>query len=279
MQKLVSVIIPVYNEEKSLESCLSSLINQNYKQIEIIVVDDGSADKSLEIAKKFNIETFKQDHMGPGCARNLGARNAKGEILVFVDADMSFDRNFIKDLTVPILKGKTVGTFSKNEMNRNKENLFSRFWNINRGWPVERLIPPNYPNLSPVFRAILKSEFDSVEGFETTGEYTDDWSLSKKLNKKASLAKGAIYYHSNPENLKEVWQQARWIGKNSFLSGNLLRKFRSLIRFSPLFSIALGLYKSIILGFDFRFLAFKILYDYAVWLSVLKSFFHEAKYK
>ncbi len=279
MNELISIIIPFYNEQEVIADCLLSLSKQTYPNIEIITIDDGSSDSSIQVIKKFPVKILKQDHKGPGVARNIGAQNAKGEILVFVDADMSFDRNFIKDLTVPILKGKTIGTFSKNEMNKNRENLFSRFWNINRGWPVDRLIPPNYPNFSPVFRAILKSEFDSVEGFETTGEYTDDWSLSKKLNKKASLAKGAIYYHSNPENLKEVWQQARWIGKNSFLSGNLLRKFRSLLRFSLLSSIASGLYKSIILGFDFRFVLFKVFYDFAVLVSVLKSFFKEAKYK
>ena len=193
---------------------------------------------------------------------------------------MTFDKNFIKDLVSPIVKGQTIGTFSKNEMNANKENIWSRFWNINRGWPVDRLIPKNYPNTAPVFRAILKSEFNRVNGFDTTGEYTDDWSLSRKLGKKAALARGAIYYHKNPESLKEVWKQARWIGKNRFISGTNIRRLRSSIYYFFPISLILGVYKTITkANLDLRYILFKLLYDFAVWISVSKSFFREARYK
>lgn len=280
MKNLVSVIIPVYNEEQEVANCLQSIRKQSYKNLEIIIVDDGSTDKTLQIVKKFKAKILTQKHKGPGTARNLGASKARGEILVFIDADMTLDKNFIKDLISPICKKKTVGTFSRNEMNGNKDNIWSKYWNINRGWPIERLIPIDYPDTSPVFRAILKNEFQKVKGFDATGEYTDDWSLSRKLKKQAKAAKGAIYYHKNPSSMKEVWQQARWIGKNEFISGKLKRKIRSLIYYSPFFSIVIGSYKSFFkCKFDLKFLLFKILYDVAVWFSVFKSFFGEAKYK
>ncbi len=290
MKKLVSVIIPSYNEEKVIKDCLGSIKRQAYSPIEIIIVDDGSTDKTSQIIRNLKLEKFrshsrsgnlillKQNHKGPGPARNLGAKNAKGEILVFVDSDMVFDKNFIKDLIEPIVDGKSIGTFSKNEMNANKDNIWSICWNINRGWPIDRLIPPDYPSTAPVFRAILKGEFDKVGGFDATGEYTDDWSLSKKLGVKSTLASGAIYYHSNPSSLMEVWKQARWIGKNEFISGTFIRRIRSLIFYSLPITILIGIYKSL-KNFNFSFLIFKLIYDLAVWTSVIKSFFKEPKSK
>lgn len=280
INNLVSVIIPVYNEEADVKECLKSLQSQSYKSIEIIVIDDGSTDSTKQIINKFPVKLLEQNHQGPGVARNKGAKAVKGDILVFVDADMTFDKDFIKDLIFPIIRNKTIGTFSKNEMNANKENIFSRFWNINRGWPVSKLIPKNYPRTAPVFRAILKSEFYKVGGFDTGGEYTDDWSLSRKLGKKATLAKGAVYYHKNPDNFREIWKQARWIGKGEFIAGNFARKLRSLVYYSFFVSVVIGLFKSILKAKgDLRFLIFRIYYDSAIWLSVFLSFFKEAKYK
>jgi glycosyltransferase involved in cell wall biosynthesis len=283
MKKLISIIIPTYNEEKVIAACLKSLQNQSYRPVEIIVVDDGSTDKTISIIENLefrseNLKMLKQKHLGPGPARNLGAKSAKGEILVFIDADMTFDDNFIKDLTKPIMGGKTIGTFSKNEMNANWQNIWSACWNINRNWPIDRLIPPDYPDTAPVFRAILKSKFEEVGGFDATGEYTDDWSLSRKLALKSTLAKGALYYHSNPDNLKEVAKQASWIGKNEFISGSLIRKIRSLVFYSPPISLTIGIFKSAT-NQTYQFLVFKLIYDFAIWLSVIQTFFSNKKSK
>jgi glycosyltransferase involved in cell wall biosynthesis len=278
MNPLVSIIIPAYNEEDFIGECLKSITGQDYRQLEITVVDDGSSDRTLEIAKNFKVKILTQNHKGPGSARNLAASEAKGKILVFLDADMTFDKNFVEDLIAPILKGDAIGTFSKNEMNKNSKNIWSACWNINRNLPPDRLIPPDYPSSSPVFRAILKAKFDSVGGFSTTGEYTDDWSLSRKLGTKSTLAKGALYYHVNPSTLGEVWRQARWIGKNEFISGSLPRKIRSLIFYSLPASLVIGIYKSEASG-NFSFIIFKLIYDIAVWVSVVMSFWGEQKAK
>jgi glycosyltransferase involved in cell wall biosynthesis len=156
----VSIIIPTYNEINVLGECLDSLSRQTYKDVEVIVVDDGSSDGTAE-----RFKVIKQDHQGAGNARNLGAKKAKGEILVFVDADMTFDKNFIKKLIEPITNGKVKGTFSKNENVSNWESVWTRCWNINEGWEDRKRHPKNYPDHQSVFRAILKSEFDRVGGF------------------------------------------------------------------------------------------------------------------
>ena len=283
MAKKVSVIIPAYNEEEVIGNCLKSLLKQTFKPLEIIVVDDGSTDNTISIVKNCQLSTvncqlFRQKHLGPGPARNLGASNAKGEILIFVDADMTFDKGFIKDLVKPIINGETIGTFSKNELVLNKENIWSICWNINRNVPFDMMLPNNYPNKAPVFRAILKKEFDKVGGFDATGEYTDDWSLSRKLRVMSTLAPGAIYYHFNPSNLREVYKQARWIGKNEFISGNLARIIRSLIFYSMPMSLIIGIYKSVS-NLKIEFIIFKIIYDLGIFISTFKSFFNENKAK
>lgn len=281
--KLVSVIIPTYNEERVISDCLKSLIRQSYQPLEIIIVDDGSTDQTFKIVKILNsqfsvLKLLRQNHKGPGIARNLGAKYSKGEILVFADADMTFDKNFIKDLVKPITERKTIGTFSKNEMVANADNIWSICWNINRNVPPDRMLPKDYPSEAPVYRAILKSEFDKVSGFDATGEYTDDWSLWRKLGIKSTVAKDAIYYHSNPSSLSEVWKKARWIGKNEFISGDLTRRVRSIILYSFPLSIIIGIYKSVAKG-QISFVIFKIWYDLAVWTSVLMSFLGEEKSK
>jgi|SRR3989344_3655200 len=280
--KLVSVIIPIYNEEEVIENCLESLAKQSYKDLEVILVDDGSTDRTLEIIRNWkfeigNLKLLEQKHMGPGVARNLGASEANGDILVFVDADMAFDKNFVKDLVKPILDGKSIGTFSKNEFVTNKDNIWSICWNINRNLPADRMIGKNYPNSAPVFRAILKDKFLKVGGFDTDGRYTDDWSLSRKLGIESTLALGAIYYHQNPNSPREIWKQARWIGKNEFITGTFLRKARSFVLYSLPFSIIVGICKSII-KVQPRFLIFKLVYDLGIWISVVKSFFGESKF-
>ncbi len=281
--ELISIIIPTYNEEKPVGSCLKSLQNQNYNPLEIIIVDDDSTDKTQQIVSSFqssfsSFKLLRQDHQGPGPARNFGASKARGEILVFVDADMIFEKNFIRDLVKPILEAKTIGTFSKNEMVSNKDNLWSICWNINRNVPKDRMLPIDYPDQASVYRAILKKEFDKVGGFDTTGEYTDDWSLSRKLKIKSSLAAGAIYYHSNPSSLEEIFKQSRWIGKNEFISGSPVRRLRSLLFYSFPASLTIGIYKSIIYG-QLMFVFFKLFYDLGIWISVVRSFFGEKKSK
>ena len=281
--KLVSVIIPIYNEEEVIENCLESLAKQSYKDLEVILVDDGSTDRTLEIIRNWkfeigNLKLLEQKHMGPGVARNLGASEANGDILVFVDADMAFDKNFVKDLVKPILDGKSIGTFSKNEFVTNKDNIWSICWNINRNLPADRMIGKNYPNSAPVFRAILKDKFLKVGGFDTDGRYTDDWSLSRKLGIESTLALGAIYYHQNPNSPREIWKQARWIGKNEFISGTLLRRLKSVALYSIPFSIVIAFSKSL-QKLNLHFFIFKLIYDFAVFNSVLRSFLKEAKYK
>ncbi|KKQ36206.1 MAG: hypothetical protein US53_C0061G0004 [Candidatus Woesebacteria bacterium GW2011_GWA1_37_7] len=278
---MISVIIPTYNEKGVLEDCIESLGDQSFQDFEIVVVDDGSNDKTLDVLRNFellisNFKFLEQKHKGPGAARNLGAKHAKGEILVFVDADMTFDENFLEKLTKPIQKNFTKGTFSKEEYVANWENVWARCWNINEGWEPKRRHPKNYPDYQPVFRAILKSEFDRVGGF-TPGGYDDDWSLYGKLGYEAENASGAIFYHKNPSSLAEIFGQAKWVGKRKYKM-ELVGEVVALVRATLPVSIVTGLYK----GFkskDFRFLFFKIAYDFGKFLGILEKILFGKQFK
>ena len=88
----VSVIVPVYNVEKYLKRCLDSIINQTYKNIEIILVNDGSKDNSRDICEEYekkyeNISLINQENGGLSAARNIGLKYVKGEAVTFVDSD------------------------------------------------------------------------------------------------------------------------------------------------------------------------------------------------
>lgn len=94
----ISIIVPVYNVEVYIEKCIDSLINQTYKNIEIILVDDGSTDKSYDICKKYSetdnrIKLIHKNNGGLSDARNVGIDNATGKYITFVDSDdwLSYD--------------------------------------------------------------------------------------------------------------------------------------------------------------------------------------------
>lgn len=268
----ISIIIPTYNEEKVLPDCIESLGFQTYNDFETIVVDDGSTDKTLEMLENLKktlpgFQFFKQNHKGAGAARNLGAKSAKGEILVFVDADMTFDDNFLTKLVEPIISEKAKGTFSKEEIVSNWKNVWARCWNINEGWEEHRRHPKNYSDHQPVFRAILKSEFDRVGGY-TPGGYDDDWSLGRKLEYDAVAAPGAVFYHQNPGSLGEILRHAQWVGKRKYKLG-IIGDFVAIFRVLFPFSIIIGFIKGV-LNKELRFVIFKIVYDFGVFVGILK---------
>lgn len=103
MDRLVSIIVPVYNEEINLTATLESLVKQNYEKIEIVLVDDGSTDSSLDICRSYGkndkrIRIYSQKNKGVSSARNYGIRKSKGEYIVFVDSDDILKKEAILDL-------------------------------------------------------------------------------------------------------------------------------------------------------------------------------------
>jgi len=178
----VSVNIPAYNEEKFIGACLESLTNQTYPSYEVIVVDDGSTDKTVSIIQQFvakdpRFKLVHQNHGGEAVARNCAAQHSKGEILCFLDADLAFAPDFIEKLIAPVLDDTAIGTFSREEYVKNYDNPWARSWNLNDGMLTAKRHPDDFPYEDTTFRAMRKSTFDSVGGFSSKGS-GDDKTLS-----------------------------------------------------------------------------------------------------
>lgn len=215
----ISVVIPVYNEEDYVKKCIDSLLKQTKKPFEIILIDDGSTDNSVKIIESYKekkVILWKQERGGPGRARNLGARKAKGDILVLVDADMKFDKKYIKELTKPIIDGEVKATAHGVEEVANKEKIWARCWGTKR---IKR--KKDEFKKGGVMRAVLRKAFLKGGGFKPSKGYFDDAGLPL-LVKRVYTAK---CYHHNPTNLDEVYRQSKWIAGSIFKNKGLVTKY------------------------------------------------------
>ncbi len=108
-----SVIIPVYNSEKYLRDCIESVLNQTYGEYEIVIVNDGSTDHSLDVCREYsrkhdNVKVINKDNGGQSSARNVGLKNSVGEYIVFLDSDDRIvDRDFFSKISAITETNKT----------------------------------------------------------------------------------------------------------------------------------------------------------------------------
>ncbi len=267
----VSVIIPVFNEEKYILDCITSILKQTLKPKEIIIVNDGSTDDTLKITKKIkskNLKIYSLKHQGPALARNFGAKAANGDILVFLDGDMKFDKKYLENLVKPIQSKKAQATFTKNEFVANSNNIWSRCWSINNYLPENLHIDKKMKDEANNFQAKKKKTFFKTKGYLNIG-YGEDVTVLSQLNGlKAKAAKNAICHHFNPSSINEVFKSASWIGR-----GTVLKSF-----FSTLFvhslpnSLRRGLTESIRHKQPF-FIFFKIIFDAGILYGIFGKFF------
>ena len=111
MEDLISVIVPIYNVESYLEQCIKSIINQTYKNIEIILIDDGSTDKSPKICDKYKqkdsrIIVVHKQNTGVSATRNIGLELSKGKWIAFVDSDDWIEKEYLEELLLNAKKEK-----------------------------------------------------------------------------------------------------------------------------------------------------------------------------
>ncbi|MBL4931927.1 glycosyltransferase family 2 protein [Clostridium paridis] len=127
-EKMLSIIIPVYNAEKFLIDCLNSLVNQSYKNLEIILIDDGSSDNSRKIIHTFmekdsRIVGYFRENSGVSSARNFGIQHSKGDYITFVDADDWLDLNAYEE---------TINQFNKTDCDVVLFSYIKEFSSTNR---------------------------------------------------------------------------------------------------------------------------------------------------
>lgn len=134
-QKKISIIIPVYNAAEYLEKCVKSVISQTYKNLEIILIDDGSTDESGYICKKISdkdnrVKVIYQKNSGVSVARNNGIDNSTGEYITFIDADDYIESNYCEVLLNSLIRNSADVSYSndfcKKNMNNNEEFIWER---------------------------------------------------------------------------------------------------------------------------------------------------------
>lgn len=126
---LISIIVPIYNTEKYLKKCLDSIINQTYKQIEILLIDDGSTDGCGKICDEYSkkddrIIVIHKKNGGLSDARNIGLDNAKGRYISFVDSDDYIDKNMIYSLYYDCIDNKCQMASSNKILELENEKKF-----------------------------------------------------------------------------------------------------------------------------------------------------------
>ncbi|MDP8930564.1 MAG: glycosyltransferase [Actinomycetota bacterium] len=214
----VSVIVAAYDEEQHVARCVEALRDQTYSPLEIIVVDDGSRDRTGAIVSAFDgVRLLWQKHLGAAIARNRGAREATGEIFVFVDADMVCPPAFIERLVAPMLERGVTGTFTKEILVANGHRRWARAHMLGRFRLPDRHFPPDFPDHFEIFRAVWRDEFWRVGGFDEVG-HGEDVTLGRKLGVDAVSAPGATCYHHEPDRLRDIFASARWLGRGERLA-------------------------------------------------------------
>lgn len=210
----VSVVICAYNEEAHIGRLLRSLTRQTLPPLDVILVDDGSTDRTASIGRHEAAHVVRRRHRGPAVGRNIGALHARGEIVVFLDGDMDCAPEFLECLTAPIKERECVGTFTREIYVANQHNRWALAYAVIRQLRGGRLLPQDFPDEWDNFRAVKRDAFLRVGGYDNVG-YGEDRTLANKLGATAVVAPGAVCFHHNPDSPSEIFTNGRWIGRGA----------------------------------------------------------------
>jgi len=217
----VSFIVPARNEEEHIERCIESLIYQSYQDSQVIVVNDGSVDKTGEILSKYkNIKVIQESGIGPGSARNRGLRESKTEFVAFCDADCFLDKNWLTN--VMKLFSTEVGAVGGRELLPEDESKFGKmvfnlFMTI--GFSVEylgskkRVVEVSHlPTSNIVFK---RSVLETLGGFNKnlwTGEDVDLSIRTRKAGYKLLQNPEAKAFSYKPPNFLSFLKMMKTYG-------------------------------------------------------------------
>ncbi|OYT27700.1 MAG: glycosyl transferase [Candidatus Altiarchaeales archaeon ex4484_96] len=195
----VSVIIPAYNEEKDIGKCLKSIKENKYKNFDVIVVDAGSTDKTIEIAKEYTDRVLSVHTSAPGPARNIGVKESDAEVVAFTDADTVVAANWVAEMAAKFTDPDVVGVggvlrpleprLLDKIMFKINSDLWYRFTAI---FGFFQLGTPNC--------AYRRDAFLEVGGFDETMSMLEDTELSLRMGRekrgKIIIDKSLIAYNS-----------------------------------------------------------------------------------
>ncbi len=196
MHPLVSVIVTTKNEENNIANCLQSILRQTYNNIEIIIVDNNSIDKTREIVFSFGSPIIHFYTHGPerSAQRNWGIRKAKGEYVLYLDADMIVSKNVIVDCVKKIRSETNTIALYISEIIMGK-SFWCRVRKFERSFYDGTVID--------CVRFVSKKAFGAVKGFDESMSGPEDWDLDKKIRQlgKTNLIKTPIYHNEQNFNI------------------------------------------------------------------------------
>jgi len=169
---LVTVVIPTSNSGATIKRCLSSIKNQTFSEIEMIVVDNYSSDKTKDIGKEFDAEVIESE-VGRSAARNVGANNARGKYIVFLDSDMELSPNTIKECLSKATEGYDAVIITELSVGKG-------FWADCRA--IEKLCYIG-DDLVESARFFRKDAFEKAGGYDLQLVAGEDWDLTQRMRK------------------------------------------------------------------------------------------------
>jgi cellulose synthase/poly-beta-1,6-N-acetylglucosamine synthase-like glycosyltransferase len=209
----VSVIIQVFNAQKIIDDCIQALLNQDYQDsYEIIAVDDGSTDHTVEVMSRHPIRVVTQKNAGPARARNHGASLAKGEFLLFTDSDCVVDPAWIRLMVAPLEQDATIAGV-QGRYRTKQPSAVAKFCQIEIEERYEIIRRHENIQLIGTYAAAYRAEiFAAHKGFDELFPVAcaEDADLSFRMVKNGHrlvFQEGAIVYHQHPPTLKKYWKQ------------------------------------------------------------------------
>ncbi|MBI5376217.1 MAG: glycosyltransferase [Candidatus Schekmanbacteria bacterium] len=215
----ISIIIPAYNAEKTIGECLKALLDQTYgrESYEVIVVDDGSTDKTAGIAESLGAKVIRQKNAGPAAARNRGVDEAKGDIILFTDSDCVPAKDWIAQMTAPFEDSETGAV--KGAYRTEQRSLVARFAQVEFEERFEMLKKADSIDMVDTYSAGYRKEiFLKAGGFDRSFPVAnnEDTELSYKLSGlgvKMVFNPDAIVCHLNhPDTVLRYTRLKFWRG-------------------------------------------------------------------
>ena len=202
---MISIVIPLYNKEKSCQTTLESVLVQSYTDWECLIVDDGSTDNSLQVAKQFETEdcrfkVLSQPNSGVSAARNRGIMEATGEYVCFLDGDDLWDKDFLSEMVrlMNDYPNKSIYGLGCAQKKRNEDVVLKeKYYRGESSWDYDTMAFTGSSACVKKTDAIAVGLFDTRM---THGEDLDMWWRLMLLHGGASYLKPYAFYIQDAEN-------------------------------------------------------------------------------
>lgn len=194
-----SIIIPVYNVEEYLEQCLESVKKQTYHDYEVIIVNDGTKDKSMEIAKKYPYKIINQKNQGLSVARNTGVKHATGDYILFLDSDDYLEEKTLSSIATSLKNKPDVVRFQIKEVyedGREIEYPESDFTGKTGEQAFAKIV--TYHFIENAWCYAIKKDYYTKEKFSfSPGTIHEDFGIIPLIIRKASIVNSISYIGYN----------------------------------------------------------------------------------